>query len=707
MIYLPMKFSLTSLFLLGLFFLSSCIPVYYKVPKGDVFSANSTNYFWGGVATEDITPIAGGSMAGLGSDIGKVSRGHWGRVTVNSHYIEDKKGNYLVIITSDLWSIPKGLTDKVMALLHKSENLEINIARENILFTATHTHHSIGNYSSSLGYNLGSSTVRGFDKSSFNNLAQSFAKSIEQAVLSKEKIDLTYSRKEVYGLSRNRSIDAFLNNRPEDLAKFIGRSNTASSFASDTPRCLADREEQFEAIDPTLTIITALSRRTQVPIFCLANFALHPTVMGSNSELVSADVYGVAAKTVENYLSSNQREETVVSFFNGAEGDISGNWAEQGRSETLRIGQAIAGHIIELLNVDNQESITSDIIPRLSFVNINNQSVADMRDELYCDNRFNQVTAKSPFLGKSVLKGAEDGRIEKKGPINECFFEEAITDQVCSRGHGKKDKFIPEISNLFLKPSAPKILPIGMYSIGELIIVSIPGEASVALGQRFKDVATESPTNQAIIAGLANEYVSYFTTPAEYELQYYEGASTLYGPATGIFIEEHISWVKRYYRPFNNYYGLKKYTPASALVPFKSKKLEREFKKRLFNRYRLMSGIGDKYLIEGKDYIHYDWDIDFIDNSEVPSVLVEEIIDGQPTPLKLQCSLLDFGYDYEEIQSDSDSYNVMPYVRGDGLGNTEWSTIWFYDLHKLLDKTIRFKIDVNGRSFYSADFKIE
>lgn len=35
-----------------------------------------------------------------------------------------------------------------------------------------------------------------------------------------------------------------------------------------------------------------------------------------------------------------------------------------------------------------------------------------------------------------------------------------------------------------------------------------------------------------IFAGLANIYTSYVTTPEEYEIQRYEGASTIYGPHT-------------------------------------------------------------------------------------------------------------------------------------------------------------------------------
>ena len=42
-----------------------------------------------------------------------------------------------------------------------------------------------------------------------------------------------------------------------------------------------------------------------------------------------------------------------------------------------------------------------------------------------------------------------------------------------------------------------------------------------------------------VIAGLANTYADYITTPEEYSVQRYEGASTIYGPYTLVaYIQE-------------------------------------------------------------------------------------------------------------------------------------------------------------------------
>jgi neutral ceramidase len=83
------------------------------------------------------------------------------------------------------------------------------------------------------------------------------------------------------------------------------------------------------------------------------------------------------------------------------------------------------------------------------------------------------------------------------------------------------------------------MLTLQTIRINELLLVAVPGEMSTEMGQRLKQAAlrnaqhTQQGITHVAIVGLANQYISYFTTPEEYALQHYEGASTLYGPASG------------------------------------------------------------------------------------------------------------------------------------------------------------------------------
>lgn len=96
---------------------------------------------------------------------------------------------------------------------------------------------------------------------------------------------------------------------------------------------------------------------------------------------------------------------------------------------------------------------------------------------------------------------------------------------------------------------APTILPVQILRIGQIVILSVPGEFTTMAGRRLRDamktVLTSADIGEfnggahVVIAGLTNTYSQYVTTYEEYKVQRYEGASTLYGPHTlNAYIQE-------------------------------------------------------------------------------------------------------------------------------------------------------------------------
>ncbi|CAL9129299.1 unnamed protein product [Musa acuminata var. zebrina] len=89
---------------------------------------------------------------------------------------------------------------------------------------------------------------------------------------------------------------------------------------------------------------------------------------------------------------------------------------------------------------------------------------------------------------------------------------------------------------------APSILPVQIIRIGQVVILCVPGEFTTMAGRRLRDAVRTVLTSdgsgefgsnvQIVIAGLSNTYSQYVTTFEEYQIQRYEGASTLYGPHT-------------------------------------------------------------------------------------------------------------------------------------------------------------------------------
>lgn len=86
----------------------------------------------------------------------------------------------------------------------------------------------------------------------------------------------------------------------------------------------------------------------------------------------------------------------------------------------------------------------------------------------------------------------------------------------------------------------PTIVPLQVFRVGNVFIISVPGEFTTMSGRRLR-ATVKSIVEQAnvlmpgqkvyvTIAGLANTYSSYITTYEEYQAQRYEAASTIFGP---------------------------------------------------------------------------------------------------------------------------------------------------------------------------------
>jgi neutral ceramidase len=89
----------------------------------------------------------------------------------------------------------------------------------------------------------------------------------------------------------------------------------------------------------------------------------------------------------------------------------------------------------------------------------------------------------------------------------------------------------------------PNIVDVQLLRVGQLFIIVSPGEATTMAGRRWKEAVYQSAASLAlpgssevdpmvVLGGPANSYTHYISTPEEYGIQRYEGASTLYGPFT-------------------------------------------------------------------------------------------------------------------------------------------------------------------------------
>lgn len=88
------------------------------------------------------------------------------------------------------------------------------------------------------------------------------------------------------------------------------------------------------------------------------------------------------------------------------------------------------------------------------------------------------------------------------------------------------------------KPYAwtPNIVDIQTLRVGQLLIIVSPSEATTMSGRRWKAAVAKEAARFldedpiVVLGGPGNSYSHYCATPEEYEIQRYEGASTLFGP---------------------------------------------------------------------------------------------------------------------------------------------------------------------------------
>ncbi|KAG8326754.1 Neutral ceramidase [Homalodisca vitripennis] len=82
----------------------------------------------------------------------------------------------------------------------------------------------------------------------------------------------------------------------------------------------------------------------------------------------------------------------------------------------------------------------------------------------------------------------------------------------------------------------PSVVSTQLALVGDVALVCVPGEFTTMAGRRLRDALRQTlhfaSNKNVLIIGLCNTYADYITTPEEYKVQRYEGASTIFGPYT-------------------------------------------------------------------------------------------------------------------------------------------------------------------------------
>jgi neutral ceramidase len=158
------------------------------------------------------------------------------------------------------------------------------------------------------------------------------------------------------------------------------------------------------------------------------------------------------------------------------------------------------------------------------------------------------VTTCKPAMGYSFAAGTTDGPGAfdfQQGITKATPFWNLVRDFMkrpspeLTQCHFPKPILVATGEMKFPYQWQPTVLPVQILRIGSVLNVGLPAEFTTMAGRRVREAVLLEATSASadtkwnvMLSGLSNAYSSYVVTPEEYQVQRYEGASTIFGPHT-------------------------------------------------------------------------------------------------------------------------------------------------------------------------------
>ncbi|HWA28550.1 MAG TPA: neutral/alkaline non-lysosomal ceramidase N-terminal domain-containing protein [Lacunisphaera sp.] len=540
-----------------------------------------------GVAEVDITPPLHLSLFGHGPE-GRIAAGVRLRLGCRVFVFANPSlmSGAVALVPCDL-AAPSALLHARVA--EKLALMGLPISADRLFIMATHTHAGPAHYFGARSYSgTFSSQAPGFDAKVLTFFVDQIAGGVADAFATLSPACLAWKQRALPGFTFNRSYVPFLANAEQEHAEdrsaaaraiqaetylqeqsapakdepapAIGASSKPDCRASNTP-CPTPAEE---AVDPTLSVL-AIYARTQAASCAgsklkgvFAVYGMHPTGVPNTNDLYHGDVFGFAVRTAAGSLSEpapsgskvdgaiageRSRESAspdgarvVVGLANGIEGDVSPKVVFQSFPEARRLGTLLGQAIAEVSkSIDDTAKLHSSVLRHGAW------SLTFPKGRY--DDDPNHGLCERAELGMAAAGGARDG------PTRLRAIPEANAGFQPDRPSPCHEQKLPLRSGIQSDDYYPRVAPIGLVQIGGGFVVTLPGEVTTTTGERIRnavrarlaareDLYGKQPP--VVLIGLTNEYLQYFATAEEYAFQYYEGASTLYGPNSAQFLVRNV-----------------------------------------------------------------------------------------------------------------------------------------------------------------------
>ncbi|KAL6203349.1 hypothetical protein ACLB2K_027049 [Fragaria x ananassa] len=484
-----------------------------------------------GLGSYDITgPAADVNMMGY-ANAEQIASGVHFRLRARSFLVAEPQGNRVVFVNLDACMASQLVKLKVIERL--KERYGDLYTEKNVAISGIHTHAGPGGYLQYIVYIV---TSLGFVRQSFDALVDGIEQSIIQAHQNLAPGSVFVNKGEILDAGVNRSPSAYLNNPA------------------------AERSQYKYDVDKEMTLLKFVDVQWG-SVGSFNWFATHGTSMSRTNSLISGDNKGAAARFMEDWFEENGgafcTDTGLPCDFNhstcGGKNELCygrGPGYPDEFESTRIIGERQFRKAVDLFNKAS-EQLTGKIEYRHTYIDFSQLEVT-----LPKKGGGSEVVKTCPAaMGFGFAAGTTDGLGAfdfKQGDNEGNPFWRLVRNVLKTPGQEQVDCQSPKPILLdtgeMKQPYdwAPAILPIQIFRIGQLVILSVPGEFTTMAGRQLRDAVKAELTSgghggniHVVLAGLTNTYSQYITTFEEYEVQRYEGASTLYGPHTlGAYIQE-------------------------------------------------------------------------------------------------------------------------------------------------------------------------
>jgi neutral ceramidase len=423
----------------------------------------------------------------------------------------------LAIVQCDLL----GGSSVVQHLVARAVEERTDVPLAGLMIGATHTHAGPGQFLGTNFYNRFASNRSGFDPAWTAFLVERISDAVESAVATRRPARMAVGTTEVWGLTRNRSLLPHVNN--DDVADKR-----------------TEPQRKFVSINPELHLVRVDAKAPdggQEPLAAMVVFSVHGTGISVRARDYNADLWAYLVGELGHRIQRRTGARPVVGAIEGTHADIAPALrpGTAGHLEAQRLGQAIGAEAADLY--DRLEGRLTDDV----------QLGVGLREvDLGHDRSIAGTTLpRRPAVGAALVAGAYEHTtpvVHKIPP-----FAAGHPKRRLARGpHGRKWV----IGSRFLQPLVlplrdfPRVLPVQVIRLADVMLVGLPFEVTTESGRRIaRSVADASGPDggidRVVVSSVANEYSGYVATAEEYELQYYEGGHTLYGPRTQAFLAGH------------------------------------------------------------------------------------------------------------------------------------------------------------------------